>query len=169
MIEPAVEGYGGARAPGAAWRRESALLIVLAIAGAAVEYPLALAIKSLNRSEIGRALPFLGVTFVLASLVPVALRINRELGLPGAPLIAARIAGDRIHFSIRSLARVSIGYAILAAAVGAGVLVTVIVPLVLTARGGFGMLMPAPPRAVRTSGTITVTSTPAPTAAASIA
>ena len=96
-----------------------------------VEYPLALAIKSLNRSEIGRALPFLGFTFVLASLIPVSLRINGELGMPGAPLIAAKFAGDKIHFSIRSLARVSIGYAILAAAAGAGVLVIVIVPLVL--------------------------------------
>ena len=99
------------------------VLIALAIAGAVVEYPLALAIKSLDRSEIGRALPFLGVTFVLAALVPVALRINGQLGLPGAPLIAARIAGEKIHFSIRKLVTISIGYAILAAAAGASVLV----------------------------------------------
>jgi len=113
------------------WRRESALLAALAIAGAVVEYPLALAIKSLDRSEIGRALPFLGVTIVLASLVPAALAINGRLGLPGAPLIAAKIAGEKVPFSIRSLAKISIGYAILAAAVGAGVLVIVIVPVLL--------------------------------------
>jgi len=156
VIEPAVDGAGGARAPRAAWRRESALLIALAIAGAVVEYPLAMAIKSLDRSETGRALPFLGVTFVLASMVPLALRINGQLGLPGAPLIAARIAGEKIHFSIRSLARVSIGYAILAAAVGAGVLVMVIVPLVFIARGGAGVSIPKPPMLTVAPGRIAI-------------
>lgn len=146
MIEPPPDSCGGgARTPSAVRRRESALLIALAIAGAMVEYPLALAIKSLNRSEIGRALPFLGGTLVLASLVPVALRLNGALGLPGAPLIAAKIAGQKIHFSIRSLVRVSIGYAILAVVAGAGVLMIVIVPLVLIARGGAGISIPKPP------------------------
>jgi len=37
--------------------------------GAAVEYPLAFALKSLDRSELVRALPFLGVTIVLAALI----------------------------------------------------------------------------------------------------
>lgn len=156
MIEPAVDRSGGARAPRAPRRRESALLIALAIAGAVVEYPLAMAIKSLDRSEIGRALPFLGVTFVLASLVPLALRINGQLGLPGAPLIAAKIAGEKIHFSIRSLARVSFGYAILAAAVGAGVLVIVIVPLVYIARGGAGISIPKPPMLTVAPGRIAI-------------
>jgi len=45
VIEPAADGSGGARSPRAARRRESALLIALAIAGAVAEYPLALAIK----------------------------------------------------------------------------------------------------------------------------
>ena len=49
-------------------RREAAILAALAIAGAVIEYPLALALKSLDRSELVRALPFLGVTIVLASL-----------------------------------------------------------------------------------------------------
>ena len=154
MIEPGVDGSGGADR--ATWRRESALLIALAIAGAVVEYPLALAIKSLDRSEIGRALPFLGVTFVLASLVPVALRINGRLGLPGAPLIAARIAGEKIHFSIRKLVTISIVYAILAAAVGASVLVIVIVPLVFVARGGAGISIPKPPMLTVAPGRIAI-------------
>ena len=54
-------------------------------------------------SELVRPLPFLGVTLVLAALIPMALRLNSELGLPGAPLIAAKIAGEKLHFSIRSL------------------------------------------------------------------
>jgi len=144
VIAPGAAAGGGAEC--ATWRRESALLAALAIAGAVVEYPLALAIKSLDRSEIGRALPFLGVTFVLASLVPAALAINGRLGLPGAPLIAAKIAGEKVPFSIRSLAKISIGYAILAAAVGAGVLVIVIVPVLFIARGGAGgITIPKPP------------------------
>ncbi len=56
--------------------------------------------------------------------------------MPGAPLIAAKIAGEKLHFSIRSLLQVSIGYAFLAALAGASVLVIVIVPLVLFSGGG---------------------------------
>lgn len=156
MIEPAVDGSVVARAPRAAWRRESALLIALAIAGAVAEYPLALAIKSLEVEGLWHAIPFLGLTFVLASLVPVALRINGGLGLPGAPLIAAKIAGDKIHFSIRSLARISIGYAIVAAAAGAGVLVIVIVLLVFIARGGAGVSLPKPPMLTVAPGRIAI-------------
>jgi hypothetical protein len=162
VIEPAVDGPGGAQAAGAAadravWRRESALLAAMAIAGAMAEYPLAMAMKSLDRSGIGRTLPFLGGAFVLALMIPVALRINRELGLPGAPLIAAKIAGAKIHFSIRSLARISIGYAILAAAAGAGALVLVIVPLLLIARGGgAGMSIPKSPMLMVAPGRIAI-------------
>ncbi len=50
----------------AAPRRESAILVALAIAGAVIEYPLALTIKSLDRSEFLRAIPFLAITVVLA-------------------------------------------------------------------------------------------------------
>ena len=38
------------------------MLAALAIAGAVIEYPLAFALKSIDRSELVRALPFLGVT-----------------------------------------------------------------------------------------------------------
>ncbi len=156
MTEPAAHGSGAAGSPRAARRREAALLIALAIAGAVAEYPLAVAIKSLDRSQIGRALPFLGFTFVLASLIPVSLRINGELGMPGAPLIAAKFAGDKIHFSIRSLASISIGYAILAVAAGAGVLMIVIVPLILVAHGSAGISIPTPPILTAAPGRIAI-------------
>ena len=127
-------------------RRESAILAVLAIAGAVVEYPLAFVLKSLDRSDLVRALPFLGVTMVLAALIPLSIRLSAELGLPGAPLIAAKCAGEKLHFSIRSLLRVSIGYAILAAVAGASVLALVIVPLVLIQHGGSsGLAVPKTP------------------------
>ena len=129
----------------AAWRRESALLIVLMLTGAVLEYPLALAIKSIDRSEVVRALPFLGITIVLASLVPFALRINQRLGLPGAPLIAAKIAGEKLHFRIGSLIRVSVGYALLAALVGGVTLVVVILPLIITHPISGGTSLPVPP------------------------
>ena len=98
------------------------LLAGLAIAGAIVEYPLAFVLKSLDRSDLVRALPFLGVTMVMAALIPLSVRLSAELGLPGAPLIAAKLAGEKLHFSIRSLLRVSLGYAFLAAVAGASVL-----------------------------------------------
>ena len=126
-------------------RRESAILAALAIAGAVVEYPLAFALKSLDRSELVRALPFLGVTMVLAALIPLSIRLSADLGLPGAPLIAAKCAGEKLHFSIRSLIRVSIGYAILAAVAGASVLALVIVPLVLIQHSGPGLTVPKTP------------------------
>jgi membrane protease YdiL (CAAX protease family) len=125
-------------------RRESALLAGLAIAGAVIEYPLAFALKSLDRSELVRALPFLGVTIVLAALIPLSLRLSGELGLPGAPLIAAKLAGEKLHFSIRSLLKVSMGYAFLAAVAGASVLMLVIVPLMLI-QHGHGLKLPKTP------------------------
>jgi len=129
----------------AARRRESTLLIALAIVGAMLEYPLALAIKSIDRSEVVRALPFLAITIVLASMIPFALRIGPQLGLPGAPLIAAKIAGEKLHFSIRSIIRIAVVYALLAAAVGAVVLVTVIVPMMIAHPIAGGAKLPVPP------------------------
>jgi len=110
-----------------------------------IEYPLAFALKSLDRSELVRALPFLGVTIVLAALIPLSLRLSGELGLPGAPLIAAKLAGDKLHFSIRGLLKVSIGYAFLAAVAGASVLALVVVPLMLIQQGGHGLELPKTP------------------------
>jgi hypothetical protein len=126
-------------------RRESALLMALAVVGAVLEYPLALAIKSIDRSEIGRALPFLAITLALSSMIPFALRISPELGLPGAPLIAAKIAGEKLHFSIRSLIKISTVYAFLAAIVGAAVLVLVIVPMMIAHPIAGGAKLPVPP------------------------
>jgi hypothetical protein len=135
-------------------RRESALLIALAIAGAVTEYPLALAIKSFELSELVRLLPFMGVTLVLAALIPLALRLNQQLGLPGAPLIAAKIAGEKLHFSILNLVKVSLGYALLAAVAGASVLVIVIVPIVLIQHGS--ARLPKPPMLTVAPGRIAI-------------
>jgi hypothetical protein len=135
----------GAGVDRAALRRESALLITLAIVGAVLEYPLALAIKSIDRSEIGRAMPFLAITIVLSSMIPFALRIGPQLGLPGAPLIAAKIAGEKLHFSIRSIIKIATVYALLAAVVGAAVLITVIVPMMIAHPISGGAKLPIPP------------------------
>ncbi|MGH7925008.1 MAG: CPBP family intramembrane glutamic endopeptidase [Candidatus Binatus sp.] len=156
VTEPAVAGPGGTPINRRVLRLESALLAVLAIAGAVIEYPLALALKSLDRSELARALPFLGVTIVLAALIPLALRLNGVLGLPGAPLIAAKIAGGRLHFSLRSLLRVSFGYAILAALAGASVLALLIVPLLLI-HGVPTFKFPKTPMLTVTPGRIAIT------------
>jgi hypothetical protein len=141
MSEPALENRGelpadGAVAPEVARRRVSIVLATLAIVGGAIEYPLALALKSLDRSEMLRALPFLVITLVLAALIPLALKLNVTLGLPGAPLIAPKCAGKKLYFSIRSLVKVSLGYALLAAIAGASVLGMVILPMLFISHGG---------------------------------
>jgi membrane protease YdiL (CAAX protease family) len=154
---PAAEGSGDTRASRTVLRREAVLLATLAIGGAVIEYPLAIALKSLDRSELGRALPFLGVTIVLASLIPLSLRLNARFGLPGAPLIAARVAGERLHFSFRSLIRVSLGYAMLAAMAGAGVLALLVVPLVLIHHGGTnGLKLPQAPMLTAAPGRVAI-------------
>jgi hypothetical protein len=117
----------------AALRRESALLIVLALVGGLLEYPLALAIGSIEPRGLVRVSPFLAITVVLVSMVPFALRVNPRFGLPGAPLIAAKIAGQRLHFSIRRLLKISVGYAILAAVAGGVILFVVIVAMTVMA------------------------------------
>jgi membrane protease YdiL (CAAX protease family) len=148
---------GDTQASRAVLRRESAILATLAIVGAVIEYPLALALKSLDRSELVRALPFLGVTIVLASLIPLSLRLSAALGLPGAPLIAARVAGRKLHFSLRSLIKVSLGYATLAALAGGGVLVLLVVPLVILHHGGTsGLKLPQTPMLTVAPGRVAI-------------
>jgi len=140
----------------AARRRESAILIMLALAGAVLEYPLALAIKSIELPELVHAMPFLVITAVLASMVPFALRVNPRFGLPGAPLIAAKIAGEKMPISMRSLLKISVRYAILAASAGAAVLAVVIVPMLFIAHphGGGSLNLPIPPMLTLAPGRI---------------
>ncbi len=152
MIEPsgdAVETVALEAVPDAVarstWRRESAILMTLTIVGAILEYPLAIAIKSFHREDLIRTIPFLVLTGVLASLVPWALKQNPGLHIPGAPLIAARLAGEKPPFTLRAIARQAIHYAIFAALVGATVLLVVIVPLILMRRGVAGFHLPESP------------------------
>jgi hypothetical protein len=127
------------------WRRESALLIALAILSEALKLRLARSINFLVRPHIRDALPFLATTIVLTSMVPFALRISPQLGLPGAPLIASKIAGEKLHFRIRSLLRISLGYAMLALAVAASVLFVVLVLMIIAHPGRGHMKLPLSP------------------------
>ncbi len=122
----------GERLDRSVWRRESGFLIALVILGEALKLRLALAIKFVVRPEVGRALPYhLVITIVLTSMVPFALRIGPRLGLPGAPLIAAKIAGEKLHFRIRSLFKTSAAYALLALAVASSILFIVLALIVV--------------------------------------
>ena len=144
----------------AVWRRESAILIALVILAEALKLRFALAIKFVDRSDLGRALPYLVVAIVLTSMVPFALRIIPQLGLPGAPLIA-KIAGEKLPLRIRGLLKISLGYAVLALLVAASILFVVLV-LMLMAHPSLGrmksplapMLKLAPAR-VALMGTLT--------------
>jgi hypothetical protein len=125
----------GARFDRVVWRRESALLIALVVLCEILKSWLALVIKFADRSEAGRTRPILAVVIALTCLVPFALRISPRLGLPGAPLIVAKIAGEKLRFSIRSLLKISASYALLALAAGATVLLLVIVPIAMAHPG----------------------------------
>ena len=140
--DASVQGAGLDRA---VWRRESALLIALVLLCEALKLRLAAAIKFLVLQKIGDRLPYLAVTIVLTSMVPFALRITPQLGLPGAPLIAAKIAGEKLHFSIRSMIKIAVVYALLAAVVGAVFLITVIVPMMIAHPIAGGSNLPVPP------------------------
>src|SRR5712671_2614547 len=120
-----VEGVGVNRA---IWRRESALLIALVILGEALKFRSALAI-----------------TIVLTSMVPFALRISPRLGLPGAPLIAAKIAGEKLPIRIRSLLKISLGYALLALAIAASILFVVLALMIMAHPGIARMKSPLSP------------------------
>jgi hypothetical protein len=128
-------------------RIESALLIALAIAGAVLEYPLmfALLTKAPKQSELLSKLPFLAVTIVLAAIIPSALKWNSRLGLPGAPLVEAKISGQPIRSNFRDLLRISFSYAIFAASIGALDLFLVLVPVLLLRHGKGGSLLPVSP------------------------
>jgi len=126
----------------AVWRRESALLIALAVLGEVLKSRLARALKFVERAHIIHAYPILAIVIVTISMVPFAVRINPRLGLPGAPLIMAKLAGEKLHVRIRSLLKISVGYALLALAVSALVALVVLVPIKSAHRN---MKFPAPP------------------------
>jgi hypothetical protein len=129
----------------ALWRRESAILIALVLLCEVLKSWLAIAIRFADRSEAGRTRPILAIVIVLTCMVPFAIRLSPQLGLPGAPLIAAKIAGEKLRFSIRSLLKISAGYALLALAAGAAVLLIVIVPIMMTHPGIGHMKSPLSP------------------------
>ena len=108
--------------------RESALLIVLAIVSIAFE-DLALTPKTVDRQQFTSGLLVFAVEIGL--MVPFALSVNPWLGLPGAPLIAAKMAGEKLRLSIRSLLKISMRYAFLALILGGAVILIVYLPLVL--------------------------------------
>jgi membrane protease YdiL (CAAX protease family) len=129
----------------AMWRRESAILIAVVLLCEALKLRLALAIGFLVRPDVGHVLPHLAVTCVLTSMVPFALRINSRLGLPGAPLIAAKTAGEKLPFRIRSLLKISAGYALLALAVATSILFVVLVLIFMAHPSSGRMKLPLSP------------------------
>ncbi|MDO8432896.1 MAG: CPBP family glutamic-type intramembrane protease [Candidatus Binatus sp.] len=125
--------------------REALLLMALSLIGALLEYPLALMLKSIDRSEVARTIPFLIVASALTGLIPAVLKSNAGLGLPGAPIISARIAGARSAESLRSLGWIALRYAFFAAILGALALFIVIVPMMVLHPAGEQISLPKSP------------------------
>jgi hypothetical protein len=90
--------------------KESAILIALAVAGSALKVPLGIWFKPLFHSELGYPFLLIGCQIALVCMVPFALRLNSELGLPGAPFIAAKVARQRPPGRLRSLIRIALLY-----------------------------------------------------------
>ncbi|HEY6394346.1 MAG TPA: CPBP family glutamic-type intramembrane protease [Candidatus Binataceae bacterium] len=115
-------------------RRESMLLMAMAIVGILLEAPIALALKSPASSYPNPWIAIIGVASILACLVPWVLRLNCGLGLPGAPLLSARLAGQEPPFRFRSLFRVAIVYAMSSIGAALGVALVLVAVFVIFAR-----------------------------------
>ena len=117
-------------------RRQAWLLTSLAIACVAIEIPFSFIFNADHHPPLSRIWLVLTLSVVLASLVPLGLRLCPSLGFPGAPWIAARLTGEPAPFSLRSLVASAALYAFGAAAMGAIVLGAVLLPVALMAHRG---------------------------------
>jgi hypothetical protein len=90
--------------------KESVWLIALAVAGTALKIPLGIWFKPLFHSELGYQFLSICCQIALVCTVPLALRLNAELGLPGAPFIAAKLARERPPGRLRSLIKIALLY-----------------------------------------------------------
>jgi Type II CAAX prenyl endopeptidase Rce1-like len=85
-------------------------LIALAVAGAALKIPLGIWFKPLLHSEFGHRFFLLCCQIALLCVVPFALRLNWQLGLPGAPFIRAKLARQKPPGRLRSLIGIALLY-----------------------------------------------------------
>jgi membrane protease YdiL (CAAX protease family) len=80
----------------ARYRRESVTWLVLAIAGTLIQLRFGfISGGHFAPGIVARgSIEFVVVTIVLTAMIPFAVKINHQLGLPGGPLITAKINGD---------------------------------------------------------------------------
>jgi membrane protease YdiL (CAAX protease family) len=119
---PAAEPAAKPVMPRSVFLKETACLMAVAIAGVALELPLGLGLKAIFHFEAGRQLWQFGAFAALTCTVPLAVKLNPKLGLPGAPLISAKFAGLPAPWRFRGLIRIAFVYALAAAGIGGGVL-----------------------------------------------
>jgi membrane protease YdiL (CAAX protease family) len=94
----------------ARWRRESTILVVMAFVGAALELPLAL-VGIPNLHMPGRAaflIWALSGAAALIVIVPIAVRLNPQLGLPGAPLLVSSLFHEEQPYGFWRVIRVGV-------------------------------------------------------------
>jgi hypothetical protein len=92
-------------------------LIALAVAGTALKIPLGIWFKPLFHSELGYRFLSISCQIGLVCMVPFAVRLNSELGLLGAPFIAAKLSRQTPPGRFRSLIRIALRYDLAAIAV----------------------------------------------------
>ena len=119
-----------------ALRRQAILLTTLAIVCVAIEIPFIFIFNANEAPALGRLGLVLILSFILAAMVPLGLRLCPQIGFPGAPWLAAKLAGDAPPFRLLSLLRSAAQYALGAAAIGAALLAGVMLPVMLMAHSG---------------------------------
>ena len=119
-----------------ALRRQAVLLTTLAIVCVAIEIPFIFIFNADHSPALHRIALVLVLSFVLASMVPLGLRLCAQIGFPGAPWIAARLAGEAPPFPLLGVVRSAAQYALGAAAIGAALLAGVMLPVMFMAHSG---------------------------------
>ena len=107
------------------------------IVGEALKIPLGVWFRTFFRSEHVAARSLLACEIVLLCMVPFALRLNREIGLPGAPFLRARLARQKAPGRFRGLIAVALLYDLASLGIEAVALVLLVLsgarPLATTA------------------------------------
>jgi len=119
-----------------ALRRQAVLLTALAIVCVGIEVPFGFIFNAGQSPGLARVGLVIILSFILAAMVPLGLRLCPQIGFPGAPWIAAKLEGEPPPFALLSVLRSAAQYALGAAAIGAALLAGVMLPVMFMAHHG---------------------------------
>ncbi len=127
------------------FRRLATILVVLGIAGTALELPLAVILRGHTaRHLIDQTSVVLVVSLTLAVLAPTALRISSRIGFPGAPWTASVLGALGPRPAFLDLVRSAAFYALATPLIAAVMLVSLTLPGIAIARANHVPIPPMP-------------------------